>query len=87
MAKQTDRFDVTMKFDVTVKKVGDEGGKPWYGSTGEIEYTGMDYLQVCAVNGAIVKLAEVLADFGYDASVVAGFPVEVVKAIKEKLKK
>ena len=85
MAKQEDKYNVTMKFDVSITKDGEKDAKPWYGTTGEITYVGMDYLQVCGVNAALVKFAEILVDLGFDGAILAGFPVETVKAIKSKL--
>ena len=75
-------FDVNLILNVSVKKNGED----WYSTDSNIDYKGMDYLQVVSTNAAVVKFADILADFGWDAALLKGFPKELIEASKAAIK-
>ena len=80
-------FDVTLELSVKVKKKGEGKDSDWYSQNTNIKYEGMDYLQIAATNGAIVKFGEILAELGWDGAKLKGYPAELVDAAKASIDK
>lgn len=81
----SDKFDVKLTIGVSVKKEGRDGN--FYSANSEINYTGMDYLEMNATNAALVKFAEILTNFGWDAAELKGFNKQLIEATKASLAK
>jgi len=80
-------FDVTLNVTASVRKKTDQGAKEWYSQNTEVNYKGMDVLQVTATNAAIVRFGEILAELGWDGAKLQGFPPELIKAAKQTIRK
>ena len=80
-----DEFDVRLTMGVSVKKQGEDG--EWYSQNTDVTYTNMDYLQVAAMNAAILKFGEILTNLGWDAAELKGFPKQVIDAVKASIAK
>jgi hypothetical protein len=83
MANKESRYDVVLTVTCVVKKAGAEA-KAFATTKAEIQYSGMDYLQVVVCQDQVASFGKSLTETGYAAAAMNGFAAEVAALKSEK---
>ena len=88
MAKKEDFYTVKVNLDMEVTKQGSNNvsAKHFHSSNYKMEWPGMDYMQLVAVQQAINQLGQILVDMGWADAAAIGFNLEEIEAAKKVAK-
>lgn len=74
MAKKEDKFDVVATLGYRITKWNEEGARQDFTEFGplQLKYSGMDLLQISAVQAAVADLGNRLVEMGFEAAASVG---------------
>ena len=84
MAKKEDRYNVTLKMNLSIDQVDDKGNvlRNWHGGNYDLDYPGMDYVQIVATQQAMSHFGQILCNLGWGDAAVIGYDMNELALAK-----